>query len=135
MTLIDANVLIDLFTNDAEWADWSREALLKAAENGQIGINPIIYAEVSIAFTRPSILDKALAELEIVRCELPYDAGFRAGKAFLEYRRRQGTKRSPLPDFYIEAHAEIAEFRLLTRDAARYANYFPKVKLISPNGT
>ncbi|HKK19450.1 MAG TPA: type II toxin-antitoxin system VapC family toxin [Opitutales bacterium] len=132
MTLIDANVLIDLFTNDAEWADWSREALLKSAGNGRIGINPIIYAEVSIAFTKPGTLDKALAELELIRCELPYEAGFRAGKAFLQYRRRQGTKHSPLPDFYIGAHAEIAEFDLLTRDTARYASYFPKVKLISP---
>lgn len=132
MTLVDANVLIDLFTDDPKWADWSREALLESAGRGQIGINPIIYAEISIAFTHPAKLDAALANLELIRCELPYAAGFCAGKAFLEYRRRQGTKRSPLPDFYIGAHAEIADFDLLTRDTTRYASYFPKVQLICP---
>ena len=132
MILVDANVLIDLFTNDPEWGDWSRAALLDAAGRGQLGINPIIYAEVSIAFTDPAKLDAALTSLELVRCELPYAAGFCAGKAFLKYRRRQGTKHSPLPDFYIGAHAEIAEFDLLTRDTTRYASYFPKVQLICP---
>ncbi len=133
MVLVDANVLIDLFTDDPEWGDWSREALLEAAGRGQIGINPIIYAEVSIAFAHHAKLDAALVELALVRCELPYAAGFLAGKAFLKYRRRQGTKHAPLPDFYIGAHAEIAEFELLTRDTTRYASYFPRVQLICPD--
>jgi len=132
MVLVDANILIDLFTNDPDWYDWSRTALLEAAAREQLGINPIIYAEVSIAFTDVAKLDAALAPLELIHCELPYAAGFLAGKAFLKYRRRQGSKHSPLPDFYIGAHAEIADYELLTRDKNRYASYFPKVQLLCP---
>lgn len=132
MVLVDANILIDLFTNDPDWYDWSRTALLEAAAREQLGINPIIYAEVSIAFTDVAKLDAALAPLELVYCELPYAAGFLAGKAYFNYRRRQGSQHSPLPDFYISAHAEIADYELLTRDKKRYASYFPKVQLLCP---
>ena len=132
MVLVDANILIDLFTNDPDWYDWSRTALLEAAAREQLGINPIIYAEVSIAFTDVAKLDAALAPLELVYCELPYAACFLAGKAYFNYRRRQGSKHSPLPDFYIGAHAEIADYELLTRDKKHYASYFPKVQLLCP---
>lgn len=132
MVLIDANVLIDLFTDDPEWADWSEQALADAAGSGEVLINPIIYAEVCIAFTDARNLDTALRQTGITRVELPYPAGFLAGKAFLKYRKRGGSKRSPLPDFYIGAHAETTRLKLLTRDPRRYRTYFPKVKLICP---
>ncbi len=132
MVLIDANVLIDLFTNDPDWADWSEQALADAATTGELLINPIIYAEVSVAFTHARPLDDALGRAGISRVDLPYPAAFLAGKAFLEYRKRGGLKRSPLPDFYIGAHALQDRLKLLTRDPQRYRTYFPAVELICP---
>lgn len=132
MVLVDANVLIDVFTDDPGWADWSAGALAEAATGGDIVINPIIYAEVSIAFKSMKRLDTGLEKLGIERLELPYPAGFLAGKAFLKYRQRGGLKQSPLPDFYIGAHAQLEGLALLTRDPRRYRTYFPKVKLICP---
>lgn len=130
--LIDANVLIDVFTDDPDWVDWSVQALEEVATGGQVFINPIIYAEVSIAFKSVKRLDTALDKLGIERAELPYPAAFLAGKAFLKYRQRGGKKRSPLPDFYVGAHAQQAGLTILTRDENRYRTYFPKVKLIYP---
>ena len=132
MVLVDANVLIDLFTDDPEWAEWSSQALADAAMAGDILINPIIYAEVSVAFKRVAVLDKALGQIKIAKVDLPYPAAFLAGKAYLEYRKRGGMKRSPLPDFYIGAHALHDRLRLLSRDPRRYQTYFPQVELISP---
>jgi len=132
MILVDANVLIDLFTNDPGWVDWSEEALANAAGEGTLQINPIIYAEVSIAFKQATPLDRALEELRIARLDLPYPAGILAGRAFLAYRKRGGLKRSPLPDFYIGAHAVVEGLKLLTRDPNRYRTYFPNLDLICP---
>jgi predicted nucleic acid-binding protein len=132
ITLIDSNVLLDVATADPQWAGWSEQALIDAADDGQLAINPIIYAEVSIGFATIEELDEALPAEAIARVQLPYEAAFLAGKAFINYRRRGGTKTTPLPDFYIGAHAAIAGFRLLTRDAARYRTYFPTVAVIAP---
>ena len=134
MILIDSNILIDIFTDDPNWADWSKAALLDAAVRGRIGINPLIYAEVSIAFRAMKSVDSALEPLELMRWELPYAAGFVAGKAFLAYKKRGGERRSPLPDFYIGAHASVAGFHLFTRDVRRYQSYFPEVSLLAPKG-
>jgi len=132
MTLVDANVLIDIFTDDAEWANWSEARLIEAAERGPVGINPIIYAESSIAFETVCGFEAALEPLGLFRWELPYAAGFRTGKAFLQYRRDGGERRSPLPDFYIGAHAECSGFAVLSRDPKRFRRYFPSVGLICP---
>jgi len=132
MVLVDANILIDIFTNDKAWADWSEQALAEAASSDELAINPIIYSEVSIAFNSAEPLDNALQQLGIKLIELPYPAAFIAGKAFIRYRQKGGLKRSPLPDFFIGAHAEHEGLRLLTRDAKRYSTYFPKVILIAP---
>jgi predicted nucleic acid-binding protein len=102
------------------------------ADRSTLVINPIIYAEVSIGFSRIEDLDTCLPPSVFRRDVLPYGAAFLAGKAFLQYRKRGGSKKAPLPDFYIGAHAAIARFRLLTRDAARYRTYFPKVEIIEP---
>lgn len=132
MILVDSNVLIDHFSNDPTWADWSRDALRDATAAGQIAINQIVYSEVSVDFTRIEHLDEALEVSFCRRLDLPWQAGFLAGKAFAQYRRRGGKRRSPLPDFYIGAHAAVARMPLLTRDPQRYRAYFPKLKLISP---
>jgi predicted nucleic acid-binding protein len=131
--LVDANVLIDLFTDDSDWASWSEEALAESASTSDLVINPVIYAEVSIAFKEPQPLEKALTQMGIRKVELPYPAAFAAGKAFLKYRRKGGLKRSPLPDFLIGAHAAHEGLRLITRDTLRYRTYFPSVQLICPS--
>ncbi len=130
--MVDANVLLDVATRDARWGNWSRAALEAAARRGRLLINPLIYAEVSIGFARIEDLDDALPPHLYERSPLPYAAGFLAGKAFVAYRRRGGERTSPLPDFYIGAHAAISRLTLLTRDSARYRTYFPTVPLITP---
>jgi predicted nucleic acid-binding protein len=131
-TLVDSSVLLDVLTDDAVWGGWSREMLAVARDDGQLVINPIVYAEVSAGFDRIEELDDAVPASEFEREPLPYEAGFLAGKAFLAYRRRGGERRSPLPDFYIGAHAAVRGYRLLTRDAARYRTSFPTLQLITP---
>lgn len=132
LTLVDANVLIDVLTRDATWSDWSRAAISTAVDAGGIAIDPIIYAEVSVGFERIEECELALGHLSLVRRELPWTAAFLAGKAFRHYRRAGGLRTSPLPDFYIGAHAAVAGMRLLTRDAGRYRTYFPRLELIAP---
>lgn len=132
VTLVDANVLLDVFTDDPDWGEWGARSLEVAIDDGLAVVNPIVYAEVSVGFSRIEDLDAALADVRVARQPLPYPAGFAAGKAFVMYRRRGGTKRSPLPDFYIGAHAAVAGYRLLTRDAQRYRTYFPTIELIAP---
>lgn len=131
-TLLDTNVLLDLLTEDEDWLDWSAAMVAEAGERGPLYINPIIYAEVSVRFDRIEELDEALPPTHYRRAQLPWEAGFLAGQAFLMYRKRGGTKRSPIADFYIGAHATVAGFTLLTRDAPRYRAYFPRLRIISP---
>lgn len=131
MILVDANILIDIFSEDPRWGKVSEAALLRVG-NERLAINPLIYAEVSAAFSTQEKLEANLELLELVRLELPYRAGFLAARAFVHYRRRGGEKRSPLPDFYIGAHALSEGLSLLTRDLRRYRSYFPKLRLIHP---
>ena len=131
--LVDSNVLLDLMTEDTRWLSWSAEAVEKAADRFRLVINPIIYAEVSIRYSRIEDLEAALPKAMLDREAIPYEAAFLAGKCYLVYRQRGGTKRSPFPDFFIGAHAAVAGYRLLTRDAARYRSYFPRLSLIAPN--
>ena len=133
--LVDANVLLDVMTEDTRWLAWSAEAIERAADRHRLVINPVIYAEVSVGYSRIEDLDAALPKAMFDREPIPYEAAFLAGKVFLAYRRRRGTKRSPLPDFFIGAHAAVAGYSLLTRDAARYRTYFPKLSLIAPSGS
>ena len=130
--MVDSNVLLDVATNDPLWGDWSAAALARSADDAILVINPLIYAEVSIGFQAIEDLEDALPTDLYRREQLPYEAAFLAGKCFLRYRRAGGTKRSPLPDFYIGAHAAVAGYRLLTRDAGRYRTYFPTLELIAP---
>lgn len=130
--LVDSNVLIDVVTDDPRWGPWSADALEAAANQAVLVINPIIFAEVSIGFDTVEELEDAIPPATFRRDPLPYEAAFLAGKCFLIYRRRHGTRTAPLPDFYIGAHAAIADFHLLTRDASRYRTYFPKLTLIAP---
>jgi predicted nucleic acid-binding protein len=130
--LVDSNVLLDVLSEDPQWFDWSSSTLAETAESAPLVINPIIYAEVSIRFARIEELDEALPTELFRREPLPWAAGFLAGKCFQAYRQRGGTTRSPLPDFFIGAHAAINELTLLTRDAARYRTYFPRLNILAP---
>ncbi len=129
-TLVDTNVLLDVITQDKAWSSWAEAALRRAAEHSTLAINPIIFAEVCMKFARIEDADAAL--VDFAREPLPYEAGFLTGKVFLAYRKRGGTKRSPMPDFYVGAHAVVGRMDLLTRDAARYRTYFPGLKVIAP---
>jgi predicted nucleic acid-binding protein len=131
--LVDSNVLLDLMSEDTRWFSWSAAAVERAADRFRLVINSVIYAEVSVRYSRIEDLDAALPKTMFDRETIPYEAAFLAGKSFLAYRQKGGTKRSPLPDFFIGAHAAIAGYRLLTRDAARYRTYFPRLPLITPN--
>jgi predicted nucleic acid-binding protein len=131
-SMLDTNVLLDIFTADPKWLEWSTAQFRRASAEGPILINPIVYAELAAGFDSRADLDHWLRPALFRRLPLPYEAGFRASRAFLEYRRGGGTKTSPLPDFYIGAHAETAGFTLVTRDVARYRTYFPKLTLITP---
>jgi len=130
--LVDSNVLIDVMARDATWGAWSEAAMTRAVEQSRLVINSIIYAEVSVGWPSIEQFDAALPRDVLHREEIPFAAAFLAGKCFAAYRRRGGTKRSPLPDFFIGAHAAVRGYRLLTRDAARYRTYFPTLEIIAP---
>ncbi len=130
--LVDANVLLDVMTDDPQWYAWSAERLDACAANTELCINPIVYAEVSVGFARIEELDDALPPDAFTRLALPWEAGFLAGKAFVRYRRAKGSRTSPLPNFFIGAHAAIDGMALLTRDAKRYRTYFPTLQLVCP---
>ncbi|HLG56072.1 MAG TPA: type II toxin-antitoxin system VapC family toxin [Vicinamibacterales bacterium] len=130
-TLVDSDVILDVLTEDSEWGDWSSSMLADAAGAGMLVINPIIYAEVSARFERIEDLDEALPLSYYRRLPLPFEAAFLAEQCYVKYRRGGG-RRSPMPDFYIGAHAAIAGLTLLTRDAARYRTYFPSLRIVAP---
>ncbi len=132
MILVDSNILIDLSSNDPVWSDWSASALHAAMDADVLALNPIIYAEVSVRFRSMDDLEDALELFAFQRRALPYESAFLAGKAFTQYRRLGGARTSPLPDFFIGAHAAVEGLTLLTRDPRRYSRYFPGVRLIAP---
>lgn len=132
MFLVDANVLLDISTDDPVWRRWSERTLEDAIADGSAAVNPVIYAEAALDFASPEALDRWLRNLDIQRLALPYEAAFGASRAYRDYRRAGGTRRSPLPDFYIGAHAAASGLTLITRDARRYRTYFPSLRLIAP---
>lgn len=133
-TLVDSNVLLDVVSEDQRWFEWSSGALERAGERGPLYINPVIYAETSVRFSQIEELDEALPARDYRRADVPWPAAFLAAKAFVEYRRRGGERTSTLPDFFIGAHAAVADLALLTRDSSRYRTYFPTVELDCPPG-
>ena len=130
--LVDSCILLDLFTNDLHWADWSEEILDQYSQTNTLYINSIVYTEISIGFNKIEEVEKAVSELGLKVLEIPREALFLTGKVFLKYRKNKGTKSAPLPDFFIGAHASVSKFNLITRDTDKYKTYFPQVKLIHP---
>lgn len=133
MVLVDTNVLLDVLQDDAQWASWSQAQLEALSLTDRLAINPVIYSELSIAFERIEQLEAVIAATKLAVEPLPREALFLAGKVFLDYRRRKGSKSGVLPDFYIGAHAAVLAVPILTRDARRYRSYFPTVQLLAPD--
>jgi predicted nucleic acid-binding protein len=133
LILVDTNVLLDLVTDDPLWAEWSQQQLDLGSAQDQLAINDIVYAELSIGYTRIEQLDAMIRDAGLVSAAMPRPALFLAGKAFQRYRSAGGRKTGVLPDFFVGAHAVIADAALITRDAARYRTYFPGIMLIAPN--
>ena len=132
ITMVDSCVLLDIFTEDPDWFAWSAAALATAADSGLLAFNPVIYAEISIGFEQIEELEAALPTDFIKLLPIPREAAFLAGKCFLQYRRRGGTRTATLPDFLIGAHAAVEKMPLITRDTAHFSNYFPSIELINP---
>lgn len=130
--LVDSCVLLDLFTDDKNWSEWSEKTLETYSQRNSLFVNSIVYTEVSIGFKSIEEVDEVLSEMGIKVLEMPREALFLAGKIFLQYRNNKGTKTSPLPDFFIGAHALASDFKLITRDNGKYRTYFPTLKLIRP---
>jgi hypothetical protein len=130
--LVDTCVLLDILTDDQDWGQWSATAVADARDQGELVINPIVYAEVSAGFDRIEDVDAALPVSDFRREPLPFPAGFLAARAFVNYRRRGGAKTTPLPDFYIGAHAAVQGYHVITRDPHPFRTYFPSVRLITP---
>ena len=130
--LADSSVILDVLTDDPQWADWSQAALNRWGTSGKLYINAVIYAEVSVGFARIEELEAALTGCGLAMLPIPREALFLAGKAFVQYRRRSGARQSPLPDFFIGAHAAVAGLPLVTRDPARVRTCFPRVELVAP---
>ena len=131
-TLINSNVWIDLFDEESEWRTWSDAMVTDALRPGPLIINPVIFAEVSAGYDTYEEIAALFSESYVTKEPLPWEAAFLAGRAFWLYRQRGGTRSSPLPDFYIGAHAAVAGHTLLTRDARRYRHYFPRLRIIAP---
>ena len=130
--LVDTNVLLDVATEDPRWLEWSSKQLAVAMRSGGLALNPVVYAEFSVHYAAIEDVEAALSGLDLQRLAIPYEAAFLAGKVFKRYRERGGQRRAPLPDFFVGAHAAVQGLTLLTRDAGRYREYFPKLKLVSP---
>ena len=131
--LVDSNIILDVFLNDPSWADWSESILEEYVHNTTLYINAIVYSEISMGFERIEDLESAITKAGFQMLEIPKEALFLAGKAYLQYKKRKGAKRTPLPDFYIGAQAAVLNLDLITRDVARYRSYFPTINLITPS--
>ncbi len=129
---VDSCVLLDLFTDDQNWGEWSENILEQYSQSNTLYINSIVYTEISIGFNKIEEVEKAISELGVKVLEIPREALFLTGKVYLKYRKNKGTKSSPLPDFFIGAHVSVESFDLITRDTNKYTTYFPQVKLIHP---
>jgi predicted nucleic acid-binding protein len=130
--LVDSSVLLDVFTSDPVWSEWSVSRLEEAWADGTVFIDPVVYAEVSVGFARIEALEDAIAESGLVWSEIPREALFLAGKVFLSYRKKGGIRTAPLPDFFIGAHAAVSDLVLITRDTERIRGHFPRLRFASP---
>jgi predicted nucleic acid-binding protein len=131
--LVDTNVLLDLVTDDPNWADWSIAQLEAASLQGPLLINDVIYAELAVRYGRIEELEAFVSEAGLEIVPIPRAALFLAGKVFTQCRQSGGSRTGVLPDFFIGAQAAVSQLTLLTRDIGRYRTYFPSLALITPD--
>jgi len=131
--LVDSCVITDLADPEGGWFEWSAGTLERLDSNNTLVINPIIYAECSVGYERIEEVEALFGHLGFDMKPIPKEALFLAGKAFLQYRKRQRQKDNVLPDFFIGAHAAVSGYQLITRDRGRFGTYFPTVELIMPD--
>ncbi|MDP1646640.1 MAG: type II toxin-antitoxin system VapC family toxin [Rubrivivax sp.] len=132
MLLVDTKVLVDVLQDDPQWANWSIGQMRAQASIHQLTINPVIYAEISLSFSTLEALDGIVATLALELRGIPRPALFLAGKAYVQYRKRGGSRLQVLPEFFIGAHAAVEGWPLLTRDATRFRTYFPTLQVVAP---
>ena len=132
MILVDTNVLLDLVTDDPNWADWSIAQLEAASLRGPLLINDVVYAELAVRYSRIEELEAFVGEAGLEIVPIPRAALFLAGKVFMQYRKSGGSRTGVLPDFFIGAQAAVSQLTLLTRVVGRYRTYFPSLTLITP---
>ncbi len=130
--IVDSNIILDVFLNDPDWADWSESTLEEYGRFAILYINPVVYSEISIGFELIEDLESAVSKAGFQMLEIPQEALFLAGKAYLKYKKMKGGETTPLPDFYIGAQAAVLNLDVITRDVSRYRSHFPTVKLITP---
>jgi predicted nucleic acid-binding protein len=133
LILVDTNVLVDVVSDDPLWAEWSERQLTLAAARDELAINDVVYAELAVRYDTIEALEAMIRDAGLISAAIPRPALFLAGKAFQRYRSAEGVRTGVLPDFFIGAHAVIADITLITRDARRYRAYFPGIALIAPN--
>lgn len=130
--MIDSCVLLDIFNDDECWYAWSSNILFKMSKEYKLVINTVIFTEISFNFNTCAQLEKTLLQLDIQTLDIPLEAAFNVSRIFKKYRANKGSKKAPMPDFYIGAHASYLGVPLITRDTARFKTYQPNIKLISP---
>lgn len=133
LTLVDSDVVLDSLTANHEWSEWSDQWLSSLWLQQAAVTNQIVFAEVSVYLDSYDATAAVLSPSRFRWAGLPWAAAFEAGKAYLLYRRHGGLRRSPMPDFYIGAHAMVEGLTLLTRDATRYRTYFPDLDIVAPD--
>ena len=130
--MVDTNVWVDCIDERSRWHDWAVEQLQASSERAPLHVNIVIYTELLVPQPDVRALDAMLDVYETLRSPLPWACAALAARAFALYRQRGGARVRPMPDFYIGAHAAVANLSVLTRDRAGYVTYFPRLAVISP---
>jgi predicted nucleic acid-binding protein len=133
--LVDSCVIIDLADPKGTWFDWSAKTLEQLDQNHTLVINKLIYAECSVGYAKIEEVEALFDHLRFAMKPIPREGLFLAGKAFLQFKKRNGGKGNVLPDFFIGAHAAVSGLQLITRDRGRFSTYFPSINLIIPDST
>lgn len=131
-TLVDSSVWIDCLHPRSPWHDWAIDSVQACSERAPLHVNIVIYAELLAPHVAPDAVDEVLGVYDVRRTGLPWPSAALAARAFALYRQRGGARARPLPDFFIGAHAAVANLSVLTRDRAGYASYFPRLVLVAP---
>ncbi|WP_290649263.1 type II toxin-antitoxin system VapC family toxin [Aquisalimonas sp.] len=138
MTFLDTNVLIYAFDSESPFYDWSREVIAESVVGEGAMVNPIVVAELCVGDQHPGTVAERIRSWGVDIVDLPAATAPVCATAFAEYRARRKRESdkdapaTPLPDFFIGAHALILKARLATADEGRYKTCFPDLTLVTP---